>query len=125
MRRALAVVERAKTETGDTATLDRARTAVLVGEALSRQTNSQRASAAALDELYGLGYDEADRFIDQIRAVTPEQIKAVANKYLAEPVAVILTPSQVDESKLPPLEGGAAAPAGAGNSAKHPQPVGK
>ena len=123
MGRSLRVVDRIKTETVDTATLERARTAVLVGEALSRQTNSQRAGAAALDELYGLGYDESDRFIEQIRAVTPDQITAVAQKYLAEPVAVILTPQQVDESKLPPLDGSGATQPPA--EVKQEQPVGK
>lgn len=124
MGRALRVVDRIKTETVDSATLERARTAVLVGEALSRQTNSQRAGAAALDELYGLGYDESDRFIAQIRAVTPEQIKAVAHKYLAEPVAVILTPSKVDPGTLPSLTGSAApAPAPEAPAKKQPQPV--
>ncbi len=109
LERSLGVIDRIRSEKVDSATLERARTAALVSEALSHQTIGQRGAAAALDELYGLGYDEVDRFIDQLRAVTADDIHRVANKYLADPVAVILSPKPIDTAKLPPLGGKAKA----------------
>jgi zinc protease len=104
MARAVDVVARIRNQSIDAATLERARTAVLVGEALGRQSNGQRATNAALDELYGLGFDDDERFIQQIRSVTAEQIHAVAGKYLTNPLAVILSNQPVPESEIPSLQ---------------------
>jgi zinc protease len=109
MTRAIGVVDRIKGQPVDAATLERARTAALVTEALGQQSNSQRASTAALNELYGLGYNSDEKLFNQIRSVTAEQVKAAANTYLQTPVAVVLSHDKVDESTLPPLSGGAAA----------------
>jgi zinc protease len=103
MGKALDVVQRIKTEKVEEGTLANARTAVLVGEAFGRQTAGDRAAAAAIDELYGLGYNNSPKFIAQIRAVTAPQVYDVANIYLKDPLAVILTNQPLDESKLPPL----------------------
>jgi zinc protease len=122
LTRSLKVIDRIRTEPVDSATLQRARTAVLVSEALSRQTASQRAAASALDELYGLGYNQADRFIEELDSVTAADIQRVARKYLAEPVGVILSPKEVDVTKLPALS--PAAPAAAAQpSAATPAPA--
>src|SRR5690606_3430171 len=51
------VFGRVKREEIDQATLDRAKAAVLTSEFMSKQTNSDRATEAALNELYGLGLD--------------------------------------------------------------------
>lgn len=116
MGKALGVVNRIKTETVDEQSLSNARTAVLVGEALARQSVGERAAASSLDELYGLGYDNSKAFIAQIRGVTAAQVHDTAQKYLKDPVAVILTNTTLDESKLPklttePEPAGATAPA--------------
>lgn len=103
MGRAIEVVGRIKETTIDDDTLKRARTAVLVAEALGRQSNSQRATNAALDELYGLGFKDDERFIEQIRSVTAQQVHDVANKYLVNPLGVILTNQEIKESDLPAL----------------------
>ena len=47
----------------------------------SQQTNSQQAQAAAIDELYGFGYDFSNRFPERIDAVTLDDVVRVANKY--------------------------------------------
>jgi len=101
MSEALAVIERIKTQPVDEPTLNRARTAALVGEALGVQSNGQRAAEAALDELYGIGYEGADLLHRQIRQTDAERILEVAKRYLARPVGVVTTPAPVPEEALP------------------------
>lgn len=91
IERSLAITERLRSELVDEQTLDRAITAALVREAMGGQSNSQRATAATLDELYGLGYDHQAAFLDQLRSVTAEQIRAFANDYLTDPVIMVLS----------------------------------
>jgi predicted Zn-dependent peptidase len=102
--RALGVVERIRTEKIDAKTLDRARTKVLASEVMSRQSNSQRATSAALDELYGLGYNHGDQFIRRVRSVTIDDVQRVAKTYLRDPVGVILTNKKLDPKTLPTLK---------------------
>ena len=46
---------------------------------INLQTNGSKAMQMALDELYGLGFDHYARYLDEIRKVTPEDVrKAVA-----------------------------------------------
>ncbi|MDP3791967.1 MAG: pitrilysin family protein [Candidatus Omnitrophota bacterium] len=45
------------------------------------QTNTSYSFQSALDELYGLGYDNLYKYEDQIKKVTKEDVKRVANKY--------------------------------------------
>jgi zinc protease len=104
MQRALKVVDRIRAETVDADTLNRAREAVLVSEATSHQTNAQLASEAALAELYGLGFKAGDQLIQQIHATTAADVQRVAQQYLQNPLAVILTPEPLDESTLPALK---------------------
>jgi len=103
MDRTLKVVDRIRNEKVDADTLNRAREAALVSEASGQQSNAQLASGAALMELYGVGYDAGDQLIEQLHAVTADDIHRVANEYLKNPLAVIVTPSEIDESKLPKL----------------------
>ena len=55
------------------------------------QTIAEKSSSAALDELLGLGYDADKRFPDGIRAVTKADLVRMANKYLQDPIVVIMT----------------------------------
>lgn len=104
MEKAVKVVDRIRNEIVDEPTLARARQAVLVDEAFSRQAPAQRATAAALDELYGLGFNHAEKSIDQIRQVTAQDIHRVARKYIQDPVGIILSNVQPETDKLPPLK---------------------
>ncbi len=56
---------------------------VLSLHAQEKTTVSEQARQAALDELYGLGYDYDKSFDARIGAVTREQVIAVAKKYLS------------------------------------------
>ena len=62
--------------------LEQAKSACIVMQGLYyNQTNSAQASQAASDEIRGQGYDYSADFEEQIKAVTREDVKRVANKY--------------------------------------------
>jgi len=46
------------------------------------QQNSTQAAKIAFDEIYGVGFDEYKKYPEQIYAVTAEDVKGVANKYI-------------------------------------------
>ena len=49
---------------------------------LDNETNAAQADFLARSELYGGSYKEADRFVDELKRVTPEDIQRVARKYM-------------------------------------------
>jgi len=70
--------------------LSRAKT-FLIGEHLQAQeTNSAHGFDCALNELYGLGYEEVERFRIRINSVTKDDIKRVANKYLQDDKCTVI-----------------------------------
>jgi zinc protease len=69
-----------------------AREQALTGEKLSRLTVADISAQQAVNELFGLGYDEETRYADKIRAVTKGQMVRAAQGYLTQPTVVILTP---------------------------------
>ncbi|MBU0701616.1 insulinase family protein [bacterium] len=64
--------------------LSRAKASLIGEHWQGMETNSAHGFDCALDELYGLGYEEVDRFVERINGVTKDDIKRVANKYLQE-----------------------------------------
>ncbi len=52
------------------------------GYKIRMQANGFYAFQSAIDELYGLGYDNLYKYEDEIEHVTGEDVKRVANKYL-------------------------------------------
>ena len=52
-------------------------------------------------ETVGLGYQLADEYVDNILAITPEQIQAVAKQYLIEDTLTVaeLDPQPIDPNK--------------------------
>ncbi|MGE3536329.1 MAG: M16 family metallopeptidase [Candidatus Tectimicrobiota bacterium] len=73
--------------------LKRAKQMALVTARLHRQTNDQRASDMALNELYGLGYDFSARNEAYLRQVSLADVHRVAQTYLHHPSIVITTPA--------------------------------
>jgi zinc protease len=100
LQRTIAVVDRARTEPVDPATLDRAKAKVLAEEFLSKQSNTERAADAALLELFGLPPDEPRRFMQQVQSLTAEQLQAAARAYLRNPVVVVLTHQPLPQAEL-------------------------
>ena len=56
------------------------------------QTTAAQASLAAQYEIMGLGFDHRYDFKEKIEAVTKEDIRRVAGKYLNESATVLITP---------------------------------
>jgi zinc protease len=79
--------------------MDAARSICLTADILGRQTSGTQAMSAALNELYGLGYDYADKYADKILAVTEADVKAMARKYLTHSKTVIMTPEKKKPTK--------------------------
>jgi zinc protease len=69
--------------------LKRAKAKVIGQKKIARQDLGGLAMATALDELYGLGYAHADTEDALYEAVTLDQVKAVAQKYLKADALVI------------------------------------
>jgi zinc protease len=69
--------------------LTRAKAKLIGQKKVARQDLSGFAMVTALDELYGLGYATSDAEDAKYEAVTLEQVKAVAEKYLRAENAVI------------------------------------
>ena len=76
---------------------DEFQTAVRQIVALHAQENTtigEQARLAALDEIYGLGYDYDKGFDARIEAVTPDEVVRVARKYLDQSVLVTSAPEK-------------------------------
>lgn len=71
----------------------RSKKLIITGQALDNETAGQQAETAALDELYGLGYDYRDRLSDRINAVTIDRVRQVARARLNGCVVTISTPA--------------------------------
>ena len=69
--------------------LKRAKAKIIGQKKIARQELGHLASTTALDELYGLGYRRAELDDARYEAVTLEQIKDVAQKYLRPDALVV------------------------------------
>jgi len=78
-----------RTEGLTAAELKRAKAKIIGQKKIARQDLGNLASLTALDELYGLGYQRAELDDAKYEAVTLEQIKAVAQKYLKPDALVV------------------------------------
>jgi zinc protease len=56
------------------------------------QTAASQAERAAQDEITGLGYDYRDSLKQMINAVTKEDVRSVAQKYLTESATLVIKP---------------------------------
>jgi len=61
-------------------------------DAMDNETPAEQATTAALDELYGLGYDYHDQFGKRVNAVTIDQVRGVAKQRLVKCVVTVSTP---------------------------------
>ncbi len=100
LERTTHVVQRIQGELVDDQTLVDAKAAVLSAELLARQSNSERAAQFSLDELYGLGLNETERFIGAVKALSAEQLRTTARTYLKTPLTVVLTHEALPEAEL-------------------------
>ncbi|MCU0786438.1 MAG: insulinase family protein, partial [Verrucomicrobia bacterium] len=76
--------------------LKRAKAKVIGQKKIARQDLGSFAMTTALDELYGLGYANTDAEDAKFEAVTLDQVKAAANKYL-QPDALVIAVVKPDK----------------------------
>lgn len=89
--RAMAVVERAKTQSIDDHDLQRAKAKVLTREFFAKQSNADRAADMALDWLYGVDDPGGERFLEEVQAVDAAMLQRLAQERLNEPVVVVIS----------------------------------
>ncbi|MCK4849833.1 MAG: insulinase family protein, partial [Phycisphaerae bacterium] len=84
--------------------LARAKGIIIATDLINRQTNGDRAATAALDELYGLGYEHSQTLSQRINRVSLDDLKRVGQKYLSRPHLVCITTPKPELVKYPPGE---------------------
>jgi zinc protease len=102
-------LDKAADYTPTQAEIDEAVNTILTAELLDNQSMSSLAMSAALDELYGLGWDFRSRMEELYRKVTPEDVRRVGQRYLARSRAVFLTSPQPELATSEPAHPTAAA----------------
>ncbi len=89
--------------------LDRIKTQVIAADVYQRDSVFYQAMQIGMLETVGLDWRLADAYVDRIRAVTAEQIRAVARKYLTPDrlTVAVLDPLPIDPSRpAPAMNGG-------------------
>ena len=87
-------IERVKAGEIDQQEFLRAKQMIIALHAQENTTISEQAQQAALDELYGLGYNHDKTFDARINAVTLPDVTRVAQKHLTHSLLVTTSPSQ-------------------------------
>lgn len=82
-------VARLRDQPVSAAELRRVQRYAIGAQQIALQRKATLASCMAFDELYGLGYAAYQRYADQVAAVTPEQLRATARRYLVEQKRVV------------------------------------
>ena len=85
-------IERVKAGDFGETELEQARANIREGFYRGRQEQENHVFSAALNELYGLGFDYEDRYLEKIEEVTLDDISRYANKYLVNPVTALVAP---------------------------------
>jgi len=88
-------IERIKTQDVALEELRRAKTICVTNFVMEHQRAQDMARVAALNELYGLGYDFGDAYTKGISEVEPEDIRRVAQKYLTRRLVAITLPENI------------------------------
>jgi len=97
-----AQVERVRREPVAASELERIRTQLIAHKVYEQDSVFYQAMQLGRLETVGLGWSLADRYVEQLRRVTPEQIRAVARKYLvADRLTVALLEPQPMDGKRP------------------------
>src|SRR5690606_19588174 len=73
---------RLQTELADPAELERVKAQIISGIVYQQDSISSQANQIGRMEAIGRSWEEADQLADKLAQITPEQIQAVARKYL-------------------------------------------
>ena len=103
-----AEVERLKTEGVQPAELERVITQLVAGKVYERDSIMAQAMRIGSLEALGLSWRLADEEVERIRAVTPEQVQAVARKYLDDKrlTVAVLDPLPMAKGGIAMTQGG-------------------
>ncbi len=69
---------------------------------MANTTSSSQAFQAALDELYGLGYDYDRSFDERINATTIDEVKEVLNRHFKAAYIVTSSPKPAEKTATKP-----------------------
>ncbi len=90
------ILKQAKEQSIDESEVLRARASVITNEIMGKESNSDRAAEAALNLLYGVGLDDSEKFMAAVKAMDATALQAVAQKYLKNPVVVVVSNEKQD-----------------------------
>ena len=81
--------------------LQRVKTRVVAADVFARDSIHAQANEVGTLEAIGLGWRELDAYLPGVRAVTAEQVQAVARKYLVPDrlTVAVLDPQPLDTAK--------------------------
>jgi len=101
-----AEVERMKTERVTQAELDRVKAQLVAEQVYELDSVYYQAMQIGTLETVGLDWRLLDEYVDRVKAITPEQVQAVAKKYLIDDHLTVaeLVPLPLSEAK--PVQGG-------------------
>lgn len=88
--------------------LKRVKTQLIAGQVYKRDSVFGQAMEIGAMEMVGLSYKDIDLIIERLRAVTPEQVQAVAQKYFGDDaltVATLVPLPMTDKKVAPPAAG--------------------
>ena len=99
----VAEIERIKDEPVEAAELERVKAQVVASEVYQRDSQYYQAMLLGMAESVGIGWRELETYVERIRAVTPEQVQAVARKYLVTDrrTVAVLDPQPIDPNRPP------------------------
>ncbi len=84
-------LERASSYKPEPQEVEHAVNSILTAELLQNQSLENLALQAALNELYGLGYDFQDKMEERYKQLTPVDVQRVGQKYLKPPYSITVT----------------------------------
>ncbi|WP_018871750.1 pitrilysin family protein [Thioalkalivibrio sp. ALJ16] len=96
-------VERLKDEPVGAGELERVQARVIASEIYQRDSVRSQAFQLGMLETVGVGWQEGDRFVERVRAVTPEDVQRVAREYLVSErrTVGVLDPQPLDGADAP------------------------
>lgn len=80
---------------------DRAKQLIVTSDAMQNETPAEQAITAAIDELFGLGYDYHSAFADKIEQVAISQVQNTSRRLLDSCVITVTTPDPSAVSQAP------------------------
>ncbi|MBQ3332594.1 MAG: insulinase family protein [Thermoguttaceae bacterium] len=89
-----AEIENIKQGKIDAAEVEAAKQRIIAFHPQRIETDAAQARQAALDELYGVGYLNDERFAERIGSVTLDDVLRVTKKYFNQPIRVSTSPNE-------------------------------